>query len=111
MNQQYETGLQSGARQQSETKKLPEAEQRAESDQKGDAKQKADGKQQSAGCLQHIGKKQRKKRKSAVEKNIDAALEQFKSVTKDDFERYIYLLDILNVMHICLILLRIIDIG
>ena len=80
---------QSEVKQQPETKKLPEAQHKADSDQKGDVKQIADDRQQSTCCSQpDIGKKHRKKRKSAVEKNIDAALEQFKSVTKDDFERY-----------------------
>lgn len=41
----------------------------------------------ATGCEKlEIGK--RKKRKTSVEKSIEMVMEQFKTVTKDEFERY-----------------------
>ena len=72
------------------------AENRAIEYDKGNDKPKPDLGEKSLGNTYKLGKKQKKKR-SSIEKSMDAVLEQFRAMSNDDFERYIHLLYILLV--------------
>ncbi|XP_046849016.1 uncharacterized protein LOC124442560 isoform X2 [Xenia sp. Carnegie-2017] len=63
------------------------AENRAIEYDKGNDKPKPDLGEKSLGNTYKLGKKQKKKR-SSIEKSMDAVLEQFRAMSNDDFERY-----------------------
>lgn len=78
------------------------AENRAIEYDKGNDKPKPDLGEKSLGNTYKLGKKQKKKR-SSIEKSMDAVLEQFRAMSNDDFERYIHLLYILLVFFAFLV--------